>query len=100
MSEFITIMKSELVLTGIIFFLLFVKLGKGIKNDTLLSIIQLLLLLNFIFGFLMNVDGNLFDNMYQTTPLIAFEKSILNLGVYLITLLFAGWFKKTDNLAE
>ncbi|WP_462254742.1 NADH-quinone oxidoreductase subunit N, partial [Ferruginibacter sp.] len=45
-------------------------------------------------------DGNLFDNMYQTTPLIAFEKSILNLGVYLITLLFAGWFKKTDNLAE
>lgn len=100
MSEFITIMKSELVLTGIIFFLLFVKLSRGIKNETLLSIIQLLLLLNFIFGFFMNVDGSLFDNMYQTNPLIAFEKNILNLGVYLISLLFTGWFKKTDNLAE
>jgi NADH-quinone oxidoreductase subunit N len=100
MSEFITIMKSELVLTGIIFFLLFVKLSRGIKNEPLLSIIQLLLLLNFIFGFFMNVEGSLFDNMYQTNPLIAFEKSILNLGVYLIALLFADWFKKTDNLAE
>ncbi len=100
MSEFITIMKSELVLTGIIFFLLFVKLSRGIKNETLLSIIQLLLLLNFILGFFMNADGSLFDNMYQTNPLIAFEKNILNLGVYLISLLFTGWFKKTDNLAE
>ncbi len=100
MNEFITILKSELILTGIIFFLLFIKLGKGIKNDTLLSIIQLLLLLNFIAGFFMNVDGSLFDNMYQTNPLIAFEKSILNLGVYLISLLFADWLKKTDHLAE
>lgn len=100
MIEFITIMKSELVLTGIIFFLLFVKLSRGIKNETLLSIIQLLLLLNFILGFFMNADGSLFDNMYQTNPLIAFEKNILNLGVYLISLLFTGWFKKTDNLAE
>ncbi len=100
MSEFITIMKSELILTGIIFFLLFVKLSRGIKNETLLSIIQLLLLLNFILGFFMNADGSLFDNMYQTNPLIAFEKNILNLGVYLIALLFTDWFKKTDNLAE
>ena len=100
MSELITIMKSELLLTGIIFFLLFIKLGKGIKNDTLLSIIQLLLLLNFIAGFFMNVEGSLFDNMYQTTPLIAFEKNILNLGVYLISLLFSDWFKKTDHLGE
>ena len=100
MSEFITIMKSELILTAIIFFLLFVKLGKGIKNDMLLLIIQLILLLNFIFGFFLNVDGSLFDNMYQTNHLIALEKSMLNLGVYLISLLFANWFKKTENLAE
>jgi NADH-quinone oxidoreductase subunit N len=32
--------------------------------------------------------------------LIAFEKNILNLGVYLIALLFTGWFKKTAHLAE
>lgn len=100
MSDFFTIMKSELLLTGIIFLLLFFKLGKAIKNDSLLVIIQFILLLNFIAGFFINVEGSCFDNMYQTNTLIAFEKSILSLGVYLISLLFADWFKKTENLAE
>jgi NADH-quinone oxidoreductase subunit N len=100
MNEFITIMKSELVITAIIFLLLFIKLGKGIKNDTLLVIIQLLLLLNFIGGFFMNFEADLFDNMYHTSPMIAFQKNILNLGVYLVSLLFADWFKKTEHLAE
>ncbi len=100
MSEFITIMKSELIITGIIFLLLFIKLSKGIKNDTLLIIIQLVLLLNFIGGFFMNFEADLFDNMYHASPMIAFQKNILNLGVYLIALLFADWFKKTEHLAE
>jgi len=100
MSEYITILKSELIITGIIFLLLFIKLGKGIKNDTLLVIIQFVLLLNFIAGFFMNFEASLFDNMYQTSPMIAFEKSILNVAVYLISLLFADWFKKTEHLSE
>lgn len=100
MSELITILKSELMITAIIFILLFFKLGKGISNSTLLGIIQLLLLVNFIAGFFMNFDATAFDTMYQTSPMIAFQKSILNLGVYLISLLFADWFKKTEHLAE
>jgi len=100
MSEFITIMKSELMITAIIFLLLFIKLGKAISNDALLVIIQVLLLLNFIGGFFMNYEASIFDDMYQTTPMIAFQKSILSLGVYLISLLFADWFKQTDHLAE
>jgi NADH-quinone oxidoreductase subunit N len=100
MSEFLTLMKSELVITSIIFLLLFIKLSKGIKNDLLLLIIQNLLLLNFIIGFFFNVTGSLFDGMYHTNELIAFQKSILNLGIYLISLLFAAWFKKTDHLPE
>jgi NADH-quinone oxidoreductase subunit N len=100
MSEIITILKSELMITAIIFILLFIKLGKGLNNGTLLGIIQLLLLVNFIAGFFMNFEANAFDTMYQTSPIIAFQKSILNLGVYLISLLFADWFKKTEHLAE
>ncbi|MBL0146389.1 MAG: NADH-quinone oxidoreductase subunit N [Chitinophagaceae bacterium] len=100
MSEFFMIMKSELLVTAIIFILLFIKLSKGIKNDTLLPVIQILLLLNFIAGFIMNAEGSLFDDMYQTTPMIAFQKNILNLGIYLISLLFADWFKKTEHLSE
>lgn len=100
MNDFLTLMKSELVITFIIFLLLFIKLGKGIKNDLLLLIIQNLLLLNLVAGFFFNTEGSLFDGMYHTTKLIAFQKSILSFGVYLISLLFAGWFRKTEHLPE
>jgi NADH-quinone oxidoreductase subunit N len=100
MNEFLILMKSELVITFIIFLLLFIKLSRGVKNDLLLVIIQFILLLNFITGFFFNAQGSLFDGMFHTDPLIAFEKSILSLGVYLISLLFADWFKKTEHLPE
>jgi NADH-quinone oxidoreductase subunit N len=93
-------MKPELVLTGIIFLLLFIKIGKGLKNETMLLLIQVLLLLNFIAGFFFNAEGSLFDGIYQTTALMVFQKNILNLGVYLISLLFADWFKKSEHMPE
>lgn len=100
MNEFLTLMKSELVITAIIFLLLFVKIGKGMKNEMLLPIVQVLLLVNFIIGFFFNKEGNLFGDMFYTTSLISFQKSILNLGIYLISLLCADWLKKTQHLPE
>ncbi len=100
MNELITLMKSELVISIIIFLLLFIKLSKGIKNDLLLLIIQNLLLLNLVIGFFFNSSGSLFDDMYHTNELIAFQKCILNVGIYLISLLFADWFHKTEHLCE
>jgi NADH-quinone oxidoreductase subunit N len=100
MNEMLTLMKPELVLTGIIFLLLFIKIGKGLKNETMLLLIQVLLLLNFIAGFFFNAEGSLFDGMYNTTAMMVFQKSILNLGVYLISLLFADWFKKSEHMPE
>jgi len=100
MNDFFILMKSELLLTGIIFFLLFVKIGKGIRNEMLLSIVQALLLLNFLTGFIFNREGVLFDGMFHTTALIIFQKNILNLGVYLISLLFSDWLKKSQQLPE
>ncbi len=100
MNDFFTILKPELIITFIIFLLLFIKIGKGTTNDVLLTLIQLLLLLNFIAGFFFNTEGSLFDGMYFSNPLITLQKSILSLGVYLISLLFADWFKKTQHLPE
>lgn len=100
MHDMLTIMKSELLVTAIIFLLLFVKLGKGIKNEGLLVLVQLMLLLNFIAGFFFNQDGSLFGGMYHSNPVMVLQKSILNLGVYLISLLFSSWFKTTEHLAE
>lgn len=100
MNEMFTLMKPELVITGIIFLLLFIKLGKGMKNETMLLLIQVLLLLNFIAGFFFNEEGRLFDGMYITTNMIVLQKNMLSLGVYLISLLFAGWFKKNEHMPE
>lgn len=100
MNEMLTLMKPELIITFIIFLLLFIKLGKGMKNETTLLLIQVLLLLNFIAGFFFNAEGSLFSGMYQTTAMIALQKNILNLGVYLISLLFAGWFRRSEHMPE
>lgn len=100
MNELFLLMKSELMVTAIIFLLLFIKVGKGIANQRLLPLVQTLLLFNLIIGFLFNQNGNAFGDMFHTTPMIAFEKSMLNLGVYLISLLCSDWLKKTVHLAE
>ncbi len=100
MNQFITLMKPELLITVIIFILLFIKIGRGMKNETLLLVIQTLLLLNVIAGFLFNESGVLFDGMYQTTSLIVLQKNILSLGVYLISLLFSAWLKRSEHLPE
>lgn len=100
MTEFLQLMKAELILTGLLFILLFIKIGKGISNDRLLPLIQLLLLLNFIAGFFGNHNGSLFGNMFYTDPLIVVQKNILNGGVYLISLVASDWLRRSEHLAE
>ena len=100
LTDFLILMKSEWVITLIIFLLLFIKIGKGMKNESLLSLIQILLLINAIAGFIFNKEGSLFDGMFKTSPLIAFQKSILSAGVYIISLVCADWLKKSQHLPE
>jgi NADH-quinone oxidoreductase subunit N len=100
MNEFFTLMKAEVMVTAILFILLFIKIGKEIKNETLLPIIQFLLLANFVAGFFFNSTGSLFGGMFYTGSLIAFQKNILSLGIYLISLLFADWLKKNEHMPE
>ena len=100
LNDFLILMKSELVIAFIIFLLLFIKVGMEMKNEKLLSIIQFLLLANFIFGFFFNETGTLFGGLFTTNGLMAFQKSILSLGVYLISLLFSDWLKKSIHTPE
>lgn len=100
LNDFLILMKSELVITGIIFLLLFIKVGTDIKNDRLLPLIQIVLLANVVAGFIFNEDGSLFGGLFTTNALIAFQKSILSLGIYLISLLFTDWFKKSEHMPE
>jgi NADH-quinone oxidoreductase subunit N len=100
MDAFFTILKQELLLTAIIFLLLLIKLGKGMSNMLLLQLIQTALLINAVAGFFWQVDGDLFDTMYHTSPLIALQKNILNICVYVISLIFTDWYKQHKHLPE
>ena len=100
LNDFLILMKSELIVTVLIFVLLFNKLSKGMKNESVLMLMQLLLLLNFVAGFFLNSAGVLFDGLYHTSELMFLQKNILNLGVYLISLLFSDWLKKNEHMPE
>jgi NADH-quinone oxidoreductase subunit N len=100
MNEYLQLMKSELMVTLIIFILLIIKLGKGMKQDTLLSLVQLMLLLNVAVAFGFNETGRVFNGMFVHNELAGFQKGILSLGVYLISLLCADWLKTNENMPE
>jgi NADH-quinone oxidoreductase subunit N len=100
MLEFLIYMKSELMVTLIIFVLLIIKLGKGLSNEKILGLTQILLLINVIIAVGWNNEGRLFGDMFITSKLIGVQKTILSLGVYLISLSFPGWCRKSEHLTE
>lgn len=106
--ESIILMKSELLLTAIIFILLFLKLGnKEWKIGSLLNFINALLTVNLLAGFFPAfggtsgiTEGKLFGEMFRTNELIAFEKNILSLGTLIISLQSYQWLRGHRHVAE
>ena len=100
-NEFLILMKQELVITLIIFILLFVKLGKEeTKNETLINFVNILLTVNLVSGFLFQQSGTLFGDMFRTTELFTFEKNLLNLGTLIISLQSYNWLKDHKHVPE
>ena len=100
-NDFLILMKQELVITLIIFVLLFIKLGKEeTKNETLINLVNILLTLNLISGFLFQQSGTLFGDMFRTTELFTFEKNLLNLGTLIISLQSYNWLKEHKHVPE
>lgn len=100
-NDFFILMKQELLLAVIIFILLFIKLGnKEWKNETILNLINILLFINFIAGFIGNKDGTLFSDMFKTNELIVLEKNILDLATFIISLQAYCWLKTHKQVAE
>ncbi len=99
--DFLILMKHEWLLIAIIFILLFIKVGsKEWKNESILNLINILLLFNCIVGFFWNEGGILFNEMFKTDALIAAEKNILNLGTYIISLQSYSWLKNHKHVLE
>jgi NADH-quinone oxidoreductase subunit N len=98
--ESVLLLKNELWIAVVIFILLFIKIGKGLKNDSLLTLVQVLLFANVVLGFAFSKDGSAFSGMFYSNAVIAFQKNILSIAVFLISLLCADWLKKTPHLSE
>jgi NADH-quinone oxidoreductase subunit N len=94
-------MKQELVITLIIFILLFVKLGKeATKNETLINFVNILLTLNLLSGFFFQQSGSLFGDMFRTSQLFTFEKNLPNLGTLIISLQSYNWLREHKHVPE
>ena len=94
-------MKQELVITFIIFILLFVKLSnKETKNETVINFVNILLALNLVSGFFMIRGGDLFGDMFLTNELLTLEKNLLNLGTLIISLQSYNWLKDHKHVPE
>jgi len=100
LNDLLILMRSELLVIGLIFLLLVFKIGGWINSGRMLPWIQALLLLNFIFGLVEMPEGNLFGGMYITNDIVVLEKNVLNGALFLIALLFTVRFNKTRNLPE
>jgi NADH-quinone oxidoreductase subunit N len=98
--ESVLLLKNELWIAVVIFILLFIKIGKGLMNDSLLTLVQVLLFANVVLGFAFSKDGSAFSGMFYSNAVIAFQKNILSIAVFLISLLCADWLKKPPHLSE
>ena len=64
--ESLLLMKQELILIAIIFILLFLKLGKERSNMSYINLVNILLLINFVIGFIGDPAGILFQAGQRT----------------------------------
>lgn len=100
-TDIMILMKSELSLAVILFLLLFLKVAvDDLDNEKLLDGINVLLIVNLVAGFFFNKDGHLFGGMYHTNGLIALEKSILNVGLVIISMQSYQWLRMHKHIAE
>lgn len=100
-NDFFTLMKAELLITLILFIILFLKVGnKQWKNESLLRTINFLLLLNVVAGFFYNKEGVLFGDAYHASHLITLEKNMLSLGTLIVSLQAYPWLRQHQHVPE
>lgn len=98
--DYLNLMKQELALVTMLFILLLLKLGKERSNEQYMRIMNVLLLVNLAVGFLGANGGTLFTEMFRTNELIVLEKSILNLGMLIISMQSYSWLKGHQHVPE
>lgn len=107
-QDMIILMKGELLITVILFIILFMKLAAKEPQDgdyssgnvRALNIINVLLLVNLVAGFIGNGTGSLFGDMFNSSPLISFQKNLLAFGTLVISFTAYSWLRSHRYLHE
>ena len=95
------LLRFESIISLIILVLLIMKLNDAdTKVKPFMIAINVLLLLNFVAGFLPIATGTLFAGFFKTNVLIVFEKNILNFGLLLISLTAYTYLSNNKNRIE
>ena len=100
LTEFFILLRQELLIAGIIFLLLFIKLGKERSNESLLILVNMVLFINLVLGFCGDTEGTIFSDMFRTNKLAVLEKNLLNLATWLISMQSYNWLKTHKHVAE
>jgi NADH-quinone oxidoreductase subunit N len=98
--EMLACMKLEMMITLIIFILLFLKIDGRASNGTFITITNILLLLSFLIGFSHSESISLFNGMFLTAALFTLEKTVLILATLIISLSSYQWLKSHAHAAE
>jgi len=94
-------MKHELMVSFIIFLLLIWKIRSEEPNNALIvGVVNGLLLISSLFFFLNPDESNLFNQMFKTGVLTHFQKSVLSLGMLIVSAVSFHWLVKNKNLIE
>jgi NADH-quinone oxidoreductase subunit N len=95
------LLRFEVIISMIIFILLIMKLNDADnKVKAFLTVVNILLVLNFVAGFIPIGEGVLFSGFFKTSGLIVLEKNILNLGLMLISFTAYTWLLNNKNRIE
>ncbi|NJK97394.1 MAG: hypothetical protein HC905_23010 [Bacteroidales bacterium] len=95
------ILRFEVLITLIIFILLVLKLNDADnKIRPFLMGVNIMLLINFLVGFIPMAEGNLFMGFFRSTGLLVLQKNILNLGLLLISLTSYNYLFNSRNRIE
>jgi NADH-quinone oxidoreductase subunit N len=100
LSNIFILLRQELILSLLIFLLLFIKIGKERSNETVLNLINILLFVNLATGLYGMNEGGAFNSMFITNAFIVLEKNILNLAILLISMQSYAWLKHHKQVAE
>lgn len=97
----VLLFRFEIIIAALILMLLVMSLRDfNTKVTAFLGTMNVLLLINFLVGWLPMTTGSYFSGFFRTTDLIVFEKNILNLGILLISLTSYQWLKKSEHRLE